>query len=416
MVDAAGSSGYDVITFINNHDYREAGKPVQNDPILAYAYILTNNKVGLPCVFYPDYFGVSVPNAPTQELKDDIDLLIEAHQNYIFGASQIDYINRFSTPNYIYYHTHPEYMDKTTLIYQIKGGGNNSSNEVIVAINFAGEDLEVEFGLSSMSSMSAGDKLYDILGKSQSPVVKVSNSKHCTLQLPPRSYSVWTNNPESSDKLGPILYVDKEADGLNNGKNWENAFLNLSSAIEVAKINSQITEIWVKEGTYYPSGDGDRNTAFELSNNIEIYGSFPRTSNPNKSDRDVDSYPTILSGDIGTKGDNSDNCYNIIRSTTSSEKILDGFVLENGNANGGQDDEKAGAGIYNSGNLSIKNVHIKNCSSTLDGSHVFSSGAGAHLTIDGCKFIFKSSQTEATIYNSANSTMEFSNTNRVEKE
>ncbi len=51
-----GGSGFNVVTFVNNHDFRDKGQPIEHDPILAYAYILTNNQLGIPTVYYPDYF------------------------------------------------------------------------------------------------------------------------------------------------------------------------------------------------------------------------------------------------------------------------------------------------------------------------------------------------------------------------
>jgi len=52
---------------------------------------------------------------------------------------------------------------------------------------------------------------------------------------------------------------------------------------------------------------------------------------------------TILSGDIGTQGDNSDNSYHVvIASGIDNTAILDGFTISDGNANG-----NFGGGMYN---------------------------------------------------------------------
>jgi alpha-amylase len=131
MVDGGGLSGFNAVTFINNHDFRDEGQPVQNDPILGYAYILTNNQIGMPCIFYPDYFGDTIPHAPTLNLSADIDALISAHQNYIFGSSSIDQLSRFSTP---YTQNFSGGFASTTLFFQMMGGPENE--DVLVAINF----------------------------------------------------------------------------------------------------------------------------------------------------------------------------------------------------------------------------------------------------------------------------------------
>lgn len=191
VVDAAGGSGLNTVTFVNNHDFRSAtgwDSPVQNDPILAYAYILTNNRVGLPSVFYPDYYGVTIPNAPTGQLKSRIDALIALHKKYIYGATQVEYLNKegsfyqTGTGNYI------SGNKSSALIYQIKGG--IGGKDIIVAINFGSNSLKVDHLINS-SGNPAGTKFYDHLGYSAYPYAVVNASGKVYLELPPKSYSVW---------------------------------------------------------------------------------------------------------------------------------------------------------------------------------------------------------------------------------
>lgn len=185
VVDGVGGSGFNTVTFVNNHDFRGPNEPLQNDPMLAYAYILTNNRVGLPSVFYPDYYGVTIPNAPTQTLKSQIDALMEVHQQHIFGAPNVDYLSRINTP---YTGNYTGGFPNTSLIYQISGGA--SGREVIVAINFAGEPLQVEHGINT-SVLGPGDVLEDVIGNSVAATVTVSNNNTIDIQLPPRSYTVF---------------------------------------------------------------------------------------------------------------------------------------------------------------------------------------------------------------------------------
>ena len=75
-------------------------------------------------------------------------------------------------------------------------------------------------------------------------------------------------------------------------------------------------EIWMAEGTYYPTSDygrgiGDRGKHFRLKNGVVIYGGFPNTGDPGWFDRDPNQYETIISGDIGIRDDPSDNCYHV---------------------------------------------------------------------------------------------------------
>ncbi len=194
IVESTSTTGFNVVTFVNNHDFRDADQPVQNDPMLAYAYILTNNQVGLPCVFYPDYWQANVPNAPSSFLKNEIDDLIQVHKDYIYQSGSADYLNRFGTPyssNYI------GGFDNTTLLYQLSGG--IAGKEVVVAINFAGEALQLDHGID-MTNLSVGDTLIDILGNSNFEYALVNGSNQIYIELPARSYSVWVSSPN----IGPL--------------------------------------------------------------------------------------------------------------------------------------------------------------------------------------------------------------------
>ena len=47
---------YSAVTFVENHDLRDEGRPITNDKLLAYSYILTHE--GYPCVFWKDYYNL----------------------------------------------------------------------------------------------------------------------------------------------------------------------------------------------------------------------------------------------------------------------------------------------------------------------------------------------------------------------
>jgi len=202
IVDAAGLSGFNVVTFLNNHDFRDGSgfaSLIHNDPILGYVYLFTNNKVGLPCVFYPDYYGypddpVTYPYFPTglSSMKADIDKLMQIHTTFIYGATSVDYLNRFSTPyssNYI------SGGPGDALIYQVSGGA--AGKEVIVAINFStATTLRVDQQVALVNSLAAGSELVDIVGHSAYPYAVVSGSGQIYIELPPRSWSAWVQgNP-----------------------------------------------------------------------------------------------------------------------------------------------------------------------------------------------------------------------------
>ncbi len=133
-----------------------------------------------------------------------------------------------------------------------------------------------------------------------------------------------------------ILYVKEGATGHNSGSDWSNAFTDLQHAFNSPCPN--ITEIWIAEGTYYPSCDLNREESFVLRNGLAIYGGFPGLSGQedNMTVRDFEQYVTTLSGDL--RGDDSlnythyeDNTNGVVLSINlDSTAVLDGVTVASG--------------------------------------------------------------------------------------
>ena len=183
-------------------------------------------------------------------------------------------------------------------------------------------------------------------------------------------------------------YVSPYGNDGNSGSSWAQAYQTLQKAIETAMAGD---EIWVAAGTYYPTKDtsgnaspGDARTkTFFINKNIKIYGGFAGTETM-LSERNWTTNVTILSGDIGIPGDNSDNCFHVVyMKYLPSTAILDGFTITAGNANGYNYPHNFGGGIFNNGYGSgnSSNPTIVNCSfsgnnANLDGGAVYNE-AGA---------------------------------------
>lgn len=204
LVDDQSASGYNVVSFVNNHDFRDANQSVQNDPMLAYAYILTNNKVGLPCVYYPDYYGISRPNAPTVDLESEINNLINIHKDHIFGSQTVDYLNRYNTP-YSSFYVSQNAQANTSLIYQLTNNPNDQ--DVVVAINFAGEELDVyhQINMGNVTEVNPTFTLMsgDLAGDFEQ--VTVNNELH--IKVPPRSYLIYLEDQVSQASL-PLELIE----------------------------------------------------------------------------------------------------------------------------------------------------------------------------------------------------------------
>ena len=132
-------------------------------------------------------------------------------------------------------------------------------------------------------------------------------------------------------------YVRQTAPGANDGSNWSHAFTSLTLALDVA---SPSDEIWMAEGTYRPTSDGDRGKSFSVPNSTLIFGGFAGTED-SRHQRDWRAHPTILTGDIGVHNDRTDNSYHVVR--TQNDATLDGLIIEGGYADGADSDGWGGS-------------------------------------------------------------------------
>ena len=125
-------------------------------------------------------------------------------------------------------------------------------------------------------------------------------------------------------RIGPgsVLFVDRNAIGVNDGSSWQDAFTHLQDALNAAAGNA---EIWIAEGMYFPDEGalqtpGDQGSAFVLSGSIDLIGGF-LPGDTSIAMRGGSAANTILSGDLG--GDDSlfstsDNSTNVVRAVNLS--------------------------------------------------------------------------------------------------
>ena len=134
---------------------------------------------------------------------------------------------------------------------------------------------------------------------------------------------------------GPIIYVDANANGLNDGTSWADAYKYLQDAMVDANSSDKPVEIRVAQGIYRPdrswdepNGSGDREATFQLINGVTLKGGYAGASDPNA--RDVELYETTLSGDLNV----NDTYHTVTGSGTDATAILDGFTIKSGNLYG----------------------------------------------------------------------------------
>ncbi len=140
----------------------------------------------------------------------------------------------------------------------------------------------------------------------------------------------------------PLIYVDRDATGTNDGTSWADAYPTLQAALDWTRDHGATPyEIWVAEGTYYPDEGGFHvdnavTESFTLAwNNVQLYGGFAATETL-RSQRDWKAHPTILSGDLDQDGDLYDNAYHVLyvdglkNQPLTESTVIDGFTITSG--------------------------------------------------------------------------------------
>ncbi len=102
---------------------------------------------------------------------------------------------------------------------------------------------------------------------------------------------------------GKTIYVDDDAIGANDGSSWENAYVYLQDALADANTAEKPVEIHVAQGIYKPDQGVnrtllDRKATFQLVNGASLKGGYAGFGEHEPNNRDIETYETILSGDI----------------------------------------------------------------------------------------------------------------------
>jgi alpha-amylase len=107
------------VTFVESHDLRDEGRPILNDKLLAYSYILAHE--GLPCVYWKDYFnyGLALPGTP-----HGIDALVQAREKYAGSPTQILHLD-----DELYIMERPGSGSHPGLIYVLNNDGSDWRGE-----------------------------------------------------------------------------------------------------------------------------------------------------------------------------------------------------------------------------------------------------------------------------------------------
>ncbi|MFT5128353.1 MAG: hypothetical protein ACI8W8_001963, partial [Rhodothermales bacterium] len=194
-----------------------------------------------------------------------------------------------------------------------------------------------------------------------------------------------------------IIFVDTNAIGLNHGQSWQNAYKELQTGLNNAQSGD---EIWVADGTYYPTADGNRSLSFEIPAGVQIYGGFAGgfSGEFQRSLRRWHEHPVILSGNISDANSATDNSYHVV--VMGEDALIDGFTVRDGYADGTHALDNGG-GIFA---VDRDNCYIRNC--IIRNNHAAANGGGVYTDsqnprVATCLFIQNSALNGAAVYVSA---------------
>ncbi|GIK20328.1 MAG: hypothetical protein DYG93_05280 [Leptolyngbya sp. PLA2] len=151
-----------------------------------------------------------------------------------------------------------------------------------------------------------------------------------------------TNGNGIPDECERRIHVDMHSESQGQGAAWGDALRDLAEVTAAANLRcSHTREVWVADGTYLPdSGQGDPWRRFSLRSGLALYGGFQGQSHPGGGETSIHqrvpgAFESVLSGDIGIPGDDSDNSYALLEALDSdANAVLDGFVVEGGRSFG----------------------------------------------------------------------------------
>lgn len=176
--------------------------------------------------------------------------------------------------------------------------------------------------------------------------------------------SIWFG--ENCDTCAVFVNNDPSI-GQRDGLSWASAFATVQEGIGLA--SSFGCEVWVAQGTYHIYQTSNSDTV-SLVNQAAIYGGFTGVETE-RSQRDWESYPTILDGQdlFGFS-----HVHSVLTAVTVQDATVDGFTIRGGM--GGQ----SGGGIY----CRNSSVTVANCvvmdNLALEGAGMYNWGCTVAVT------------------------------------
>ena len=245
------------------------------------------------------------------------------------GGSGVDWVTAFGTDEGNNLDADPQFFDATYGMYGLKPSSPaiNTGNNIFFDpgetpdLNGIATDIRGTLRITKTTvDMGAVESLYDVL----------------------------TTVLEPTDGR---LYVVKGGAGDETGQSWEHAAPEFAEALLAARLNPDITEIWVAGGTYHPLYRPDdlsktdpvsRYNAFVLVEGVKVYGGFAGDEESlEERDLSIQGNASILSADFngddefdfneGNTTGLEENAFHLVYAVQTSDVVLDGFTIEGAN-------------------------------------------------------------------------------------
>lgn len=234
---------------------------------------------------------------------------------------------------------------------------------------------------------TADDILGNLMLRYASPAIDTginTGPANFTQYLQGRDLRNWPrviDHPRPDTAVGPlvdlgayeagIVFARQGATGRQDGSSWADAFPSLQAALAFTHAGD---EVWAFAGTY--SVGAARTDSFLLKNDVAIYGGFAGTE-LFRAERNWVNNMSVLSGVTAPGGTKA---YHVVSGVNvGPSAVLDGFTIQDGNADGAQAPDNQGGGIYlNSASPTLENLLItQNAAAQGGGVYVTGQPAGA---------------------------------------
>ncbi len=192
---------------------------------------------------------------------------------------------------------------------------------------------------------------------------------------------------------GDVIYVDSRATGANAGTSWQDAFVDLQNALDLAGSGA---EIWVAGGPYVPARDaegipsGPYDTFVVRAPNQRIFGGF-LGGEDHLNQRNPFANKTILTG-LAEKF----HVVSVLGNLNADNTYFDGFLITGGAAvDDGKSGEFVGGGMLIDGaDATLANCALIANHASFGGGGIYSYGNQLHLV--NCIFFDNSAGIDAS--------------------